>query len=84
MVLGCRRQRDDEELDDYERQRHADTVDVSILKNKRPPNKIGEFTFYLDQNCGLILPMGHRPEPSTVNAVRHHQQQAIYSDEIAV
>lgn len=71
MVLGVRRKRDDEDLDDYERLREANTVEISILKNKRPPSKIGESTFYMEPASGLVLPLSHRPEALTgVAAVR--------------
>lgn len=63
FVLGVRRQRDNEDLDDHERLRHADTVDISVLKNKRPPSKKGEHTFYMEPTSGMILPLSHRPEP---------------------
>lgn len=55
FVLGVRRLRDDP---DYEGDRTVqDTVEVSLIKNKRPPSRIGEFTYYLDPNCGLVLPL---------------------------
>lgn len=62
MVIGVRRQRDDEDLDGHERLRHADTVNVSVIKNKRPPSKIGEWEFFMDPACGLIMPMSHKPD----------------------
>lgn len=56
IQIGVRRQRDNEDLDDFERQRHENTVSVSILKNKRPPSKRGECDYYLCPESGLILP----------------------------
>ncbi len=81
VVIGVRRQRDDDDLDDYERAQVADTVDISVLKNKRPPAKIGEFTFYMDSDSGLITPLSRRPEPTSAAASRHYQQQNIYDEE---
>lgn len=57
ILIGVRRQRDNEALDDYERQRHENTVSVSVIKNKRPPSKRGEFDFYMCPDSGLVLPM---------------------------
>lgn len=60
FVLGCRRKRDDESLDPYERTQNADTISISVVKNKRPPSKRGEHDFYLDPESGIIRPI---PEP---------------------
>lgn len=62
MVIGVRRQRDNEDLDDYDRMRHKDTVSVSVIKNKRPPSKRGEYDYFMDPDCGLVLPLGYASE----------------------
>lgn len=61
MVIGVRRQRDDEELSETDRVRHADTVNVSIVKNKRPPSKLGEFVYYLNPESGFISGLEDMP-----------------------
>lgn len=57
FVIGVRRLRDQESLDSWERHYHQNTVNVSVIKNKRPPSKKGEVTFYLDPSTGLVRPL---------------------------
>lgn len=52
FVIGVRRLRDDPDMADNPNV--ADTVEISLIKNKRPPSRKGEFSFHLDPNCGLI------------------------------
>lgn len=54
FIIGCRRKRDCEAMDDWDRQAHAHTISVSVVKNKRPPSKRGEYDYYLDPNSGII------------------------------
>ena len=57
FFIGVRRKRDNEEMDEWERKRHAHTITVQVLKNKIPPSKkTGPegVDFYLDPNTGLI------------------------------
>lgn len=65
MVIGVRRQRDKALTNDwteYDRAREKDTVEVSVVKNKRPPSKLGEYSFYMDPACGLIMPLDQAPQ----------------------
>lgn len=62
FVLGVRRLRDDESLDAFLREQHEDTVNVAVLKSKRPPSRRGEFTFHMDPACGVIRPQ-HKDDP---------------------
>lgn len=57
FVLEVFRKRDDESLDAWDRDRHANTVTVNVAKNKRPPCKKGERDFFMDPMCGLVRPM---------------------------
>lgn len=57
FVLGVRRLRDDPELTEGERRSVENTVEISLIKNKRPPSKIGEFTYGLRPESGLIVPI---------------------------
>jgi replicative DNA helicase len=60
MVIGVRRRRDDESLDGWEREKHANTVTIHLLKNKRPPSKTtkqGGLDLWLDPDTGLIRPL---------------------------
>lgn len=60
FLIGVRRARDnDEGCSPLE----VDTVDISLLKCKRPPSKIGEHRYYMEPSSGLILPMEAQPEP---------------------
>jgi hypothetical protein len=88
FVIGVRRQRDDEDLDEYTRQALADTVDISVIKSKRPPSKLGEFTFYMDPDSGYVLPLADKPSvPVGVEAIRQVQvsrgQRDFYGGEVA-
>lgn len=59
FVLGVRRLRDDPENEGN--MRVQDTVEISLIKNKRPPSKIGEFSYYLKPESGLVLPLEQMP-----------------------
>lgn len=74
FVLGVRRQRDDEDLDEYTRAQLADTVDISVIKNKRPPSKKGEHTFYMDPECGIILALDARANGPMTSASQARQR----------
>jgi replicative DNA helicase len=54
FVIEAFRKREDESLDDWERRRHANTISVNLVKNKRPPSKVGIFDAHLDPATGLI------------------------------
>lgn len=76
IQIGVRRQRDNEDLDDFERRRHEHTVSISIIKNKRPPSKRGEHDFFMCPDSGLILPLDSalREQPNVgLAAVRRSQ-----------
>lgn len=57
MVLEVYRKREDESLDAFDRNRHANTLTVNLCKNKRPPSKKGEVDLFIDPNNGQIRPM---------------------------
>lgn len=59
FVLGVRRLRDDPENEGN--MRVQDTVEISLIKNKRPPSKIGEFSYYLRPESGLVVDLEHMP-----------------------
>lgn len=88
IQIGVRRQRDNEDLDDYERQRHENTVSIGVIKNKRPPSKRGEEDYFMCADSGLVLPLDMAPRPAapnTVAGVRQAQmpgQRDIYGGEI--
>lgn len=57
FVLEVFRKRDDESLDAWDRDRHANTVTINVAKNKRPPCKKGERDLFMDPNNGLVRPL---------------------------
>lgn len=57
FVLEVFRKRDDESMDSWDRDRHANTVTINVAKNKRPPCKKGERDFYMDPSNGLVRPL---------------------------
>lgn len=57
ILIGVRRKRDDEDLDPSERQSHANTITIHVVKNKRPPARITPpqgHDFNMDPDTGLI------------------------------
>lgn len=57
ILIGVRRKRDDESLDPWERDHHANTVTVHVPKCKRAGGKITPregIDFYMDPDTGLI------------------------------
>lgn len=54
FVLGVFRKQDDEDMDDFERLRHVETVTVHVSKNKRPPCKKGTWDFHLHPRTGRM------------------------------
>ena len=56
FVVGVRRRRDAVSLDEFQRQAHENTIDVSVIKNKRPPSKKGEVTYVLEPQTGVVRP----------------------------
>lgn len=59
FVIGVRRLRDDPENEGVPHLQ--DTIEVHLIKNKRPPSRIGEFSYYLKPESGLILPLDQQP-----------------------
>lgn len=57
FIIGVRRKRDWEELDDFDRAQHINTVSISVVKNKRPPSKRGEHDYFLHPETGFIRGM---------------------------
>lgn len=57
FVVSVWRKRDDKTLDEWERSAHTDTVSVAVEKNKRPPSKKGEATYFMDPKTGMIRPI---------------------------
>lgn len=73
FVIGVRRLKDDPDLADDPTVR--DTVEVSLLKNKRPPSRTGEYSYFMAPDSGLVLPLAFQPSSSTVASVRVQQMQ---------
>lgn len=68
FVLGVRRKRDLESLDDWQRKHHQDTVTLHLVKSKRPPGKLTPIEgvdLFLDPSNGRIGPL--RENLSTVD-----------------
>ena len=53
-VLGVYRRRDDPALSYLEKCYHSVSVNIRITKNKRPPNKLGDFEYFLCPHTGQI------------------------------
>lgn len=78
IVLGVRRKRDrqDEDIDPYERRLVEDTVTLHVPKNKRPGGRLTHYDgidFYLEPTTGLIRPLSAgdlRVNPTAAEAAR--------------
>ena len=60
IVIGCRRQKDNEKLDQDDRLRHLDTITVHVVKNKRPGARCTQpegIDFHMKWQTGLISPL---------------------------
>jgi replicative DNA helicase len=60
VLMGVRRKRDWQELDQWERDQHANTITLHVVKNKRPPSKVTPvdgIDFYMNPDTGLIRRM---------------------------
>jgi len=54
FVFDVWRKREDESLDEFDRQRWRNAVSVGLFKNKRPPSKKGTVDLFLDPATGAI------------------------------
>lgn len=54
MLLEVYRKRENESLDEFERARHSNTLTTRLVKNKRPPSKVGEVDLFIDPSTGAI------------------------------
>lgn len=54
MLIEVYRKRENESLDEFDRQRHRNTITVNVAKNKRPPSKRGEIDLFIDPATGAI------------------------------
>ncbi len=57
VVLEVYRKRDKKSLTPAEREGHKNSVTVNVAKNKRPPMRLGEVTFYMNPDTGHVRPM---------------------------
>ena len=53
-VLGVYRRRDDPTLSYVEKCYHSVSINVRVNKNKRPPNRLGDFEYFICPHTGLI------------------------------
>lgn len=59
IVIGCRRKRDKEDMEAWERQNHENTITCHVVKNKRPGGKMTHYEgldFDMDPTTGKITP----------------------------
>lgn len=71
ILIGVRRKRDDEDLDEHERRAHANTITLHVVKNKRPPARITPpkgHDFRIDPTTGVI---------KSLTAAAHQLQRAV-------
>lgn len=57
ILIGVRRKRDDQDIDEHERRQHTNTITVHVVKNKRPPARHSPYDgldFYMSPETGLI------------------------------
>lgn len=79
FLIGVRRKRDDESLDQGERIRFLNTVSVSVVKNKRPPCKKTApegVDYWMEPETGFIRPLSHMDIPGNTSHVISTMSQA--------
>ncbi len=57
MVIGVRRKRDSQDLDDWQRKNERNTITLHLVKNKRPPGRLSPTDgddFFMEPETGLI------------------------------
>lgn len=54
FVLGVYRRRDDNDLDEFDRDKAKDLISVQVIKNKRPPNRVGEHEYFMESKTGRV------------------------------
>lgn len=54
FVLGVYRRRDDDDLDQFDRDRAENLISVQVIKNKRPPNRTGEHEYFMEGATGNV------------------------------
>lgn len=57
VVMDVYRKREDMTMGETERRSHQNTVTCAVVKNKRPPSRLGEVDLYMDPNCGKVRPL---------------------------
>lgn len=70
-ILGIRRKRDNIESEQWERDQHADTVTIHLIKNKRPPARCSHpegIDFFMESETGLIRALHNSDLPTYAEA----------------
>lgn len=57
FVIEVYRKMFDQDMDEFDRRRHANTVTINLCKNKRPPCHKGEVDLYMDPTMGIVREM---------------------------
>lgn len=81
LVIGCRRKKDDESAEEYERQQHENTITVHVVKNKRPGGRCTHFDgvdYNLDPVTGVIGQLRNvkAVTPANIREIRERVLQA--------
>jgi hypothetical protein len=64
QVIEVYRQRDRRNLTANEASFHRNSINVNLVKNKRPPNRLEDLLYYIDEDCGAISEYTSAREPS--------------------
>jgi replicative DNA helicase len=54
QVIEIYRQRDQKQLTAGQAAFHKNSINVNLVKNKRPPNRLEDLLYYIDEDCGAI------------------------------
>lgn len=79
FVVGVRDLSQDDTLDVTEQRRLTGHVEISLVKNKRPPSKKGEHTYYMEPETGLLRelrPTDGAQRQSAADVIRQRQSTA--------
>lgn len=85
MLLEVYRKRENESLDEWERQSHMNTLTCRLVKNKRPPSKVGEVDLFIDPHNGAIRSLRDEdmvtagmPMTTADQALRARQSMSVF------
>lgn len=82
FVVGVRDLSQDSDLDEWQQQSLRGHVEISLLKNKRPPSRKGAHTYFMEQATGLLRALrptdhGSTDQPMTSSEAMARRREIV-------